>query len=71
MFQMSPLGNQPQHPKGQGVPPVAAAGAPGANQDDPPKIRVVVRKRPISRKVRMAFANLSVLGPGRRQGPAP
>lgn len=52
MFQMSPLGNQPQHPKAQGVLPVAAAGAPGANQDDPPKIRVVVRKRPISRKER-------------------
>ncbi|KXZ53036.1 hypothetical protein GPECTOR_8g401 [Gonium pectorale] len=46
-FQLSPLSNQNQ--KAVAVapsPPVAI------NQDDPPKIRVVVRKRPISKKER-------------------
>ncbi|GLC36230.1 hypothetical protein PLESTB_001366000 [Pleodorina starrii] len=42
-FQLSPLSNQ----KAAVVP-----GAPAINQDDPPKIRVVVRKRPISKKER-------------------
>ncbi|GIL77938.1 hypothetical protein Vretimale_6530 [Volvox reticuliferus] len=42
-FQLSPLSNQ----KG-----AAPSAAPTNNQDDPPKIRVVVRKRPISKKER-------------------
>lgn len=56
-LQLSPMGNDSKssHGGAAAAPPAAAAAAahagPAQEETDPPKIRVVVRKRPINKKV--------------------